>query len=228
MVVAAIEHSLRRPSDLRPEDVAGLTGPLVLVANAAPMCPLVRTLAAMRRRAGAWTVVEVLPSHAVWLDGSAEFRPSQHPWYGGPTEGLPIGSIVWSAADGWGLVVAGADMPCTCRADCRVYEHYRTVRLAIDGVGQVSAPPIPDHLARLGWYAPHLAWLAERGHTPRHAVPLGTVAMRADLRGGDHSGACLRDADLREADCRWAVLRGADLTGAWLDGAVGLPAGGVE
>ena len=81
------------------------------------------------------------------------------------------------------------------------------------------SPEIPEHLARLGWYAPHLAWLAEQGITPRHPVPEGAAPKRADLRGADLRGAYLRDAYLSGADLSGAYLSGAYLSGAYLSGA---------
>ena len=78
--------------------------------------------------------------------------------------------------------------------------------------------PIPDHLASLPWYAPHLAWLRSRYATPRHdpgeAAPRRANLVGADLRDADLVGADLRDADLRDADLRGADLSGADLSGA--------------
>ena len=88
--------------------------------------------------------------------------------------------------------------------------------------------PIPDHLASLPWYAPHLAWLRSRYATPRHdpgeAAPrranligaglVGAGLVGADLRDANLRGANLRGADLVDADLRGANLRGADLTGA--------------
>jgi len=65
-----------------------------------------------------------------------------------------------------------------------------------------NLPPIPAHLP--AWQARHIAWLAAEGYPISYAVPDGTEATRADLRGADLSG---------------AVLTGADLTGANLSGA---------
>ena len=71
--------------------------------------------------------------------------------------------------------------------------------------------PIPEHLARFSWYAPHLAWLKAERIGARHAVPRGTVARCADLSGADLSFAGLRNAHLSRAN-----LSGADLSGASL------------
>jgi hypothetical protein len=82
--------------------------------------------------------------------------------------------------------------------------------------------PIPAHLAAYPWYAPHQAWLAACGCTPRHestAVAMHAYLAGADLRGADLRGADLRDADLTRADLRDADLRDADLTHAYLAGA---------
>jgi len=93
--------------------------------------------------------------------------------------------------------------------------------------------PIPSHLAKLPWYAPHLAWAISAGYAVLHD-PADAEASRADLSGADLSGADLSDAvlrgadlsaadlrgaALRDADLRGAVLRGADLSGADLSGA---------
>jgi hypothetical protein len=51
--------------------------------------------------------------------------------------------------------------------------------------------PIPAHLAAYPWYAPHQAWLAACGCTPRHEST--AVAMHAYLAGADLRGANLRD-----------------------------------
>jgi uncharacterized protein YjbI with pentapeptide repeats len=81
--------------------------------------------------------------------------------------------------------------------------------------------------------------LASHGHATSYAVPDGTDAVRADLRGANLREADLREADLREAylreanlsganlreadlsgaDLRWANLRWANLSGAFLSGA---------
>jgi uncharacterized protein YjbI with pentapeptide repeats len=55
--------------------------------------------------------------------------------------------------------------------------------------------PIPDHLKKYDWYAPHQAWLVEMGYTPN---PAGAVPKRADLRGANLRCADLRGADLRD------------------------------
>jgi len=73
--------------------------------------------------------------------------------------------------------------------------------------------PIPSHLP--AWQAPHLAWLASRGHPTRYAVPDGIEPLRANLIGADLSG-----ADLSGADLSGAYLRGAYLSGVYLRGAV--------
>lgn len=65
--------------------------------------------------------------------------------------------------------------------------------------------PIPTHLARYDWYAPHLAWLRSQGHEVAHD-PGDAVAVRAGL-----SRAILSGADLCGADLRGAILSGADL-----------------
>lgn len=94
--------------------------------------------------------------------------------------------------------------------------------------------PFPSHLTKYDWYAPHQAWLRERGYSwhhdpaeasPRRMVLSGAVLSGADLRGAVLRGADLRDADLSDADLsdadlRDADLRGADLSDADLRGAV--------
>ena len=77
--------------------------------------------------------------------------------------------------------------------------------------------PIPYYLP--AWQAGHIAWLAAEGYPISYAVPDGTEATRADLRGADLSGAVLTGADLTGADLYGANLTGADLTGAYLYGA---------
>ena len=91
----------------------------------------------------------------------------------------------------------------------------------------MTLAPIPDRLAGYRWYAPHLAWLASMGLTPRHD-PGGAKPRRADLSDADLRGADLRDADLRGvdvrfADLRGAVLRGVDIRRAVLTGALRHP-----
>jgi hypothetical protein len=80
-----------------------------------------------------------------------------------------------------------------------------------------ALPPIPSHLPP--WQAPHLAWMASRGHATRYAVPDGTEAVRADLSGAYLSGANLIEANLSGANLSGADLRGANLSGADLHGA---------
>ena len=103
-----------------------------------------------------------------------------------------------------------------------------------------SRKPIPAHLAKFDWYAPHLAWMIAVGYTVEYdageAKPFradlsdavlsradlsDAVLSRADLSGAvlsraDLSGAVLRDADLRRADLSDAVLSRAVLSGAVL------------
>jgi hypothetical protein len=67
---------------------------------------------------------------------------------------------------------------------------------------------IPEHLARYGWYAPHLGWLCD---------PLS--GARANLSRADLSGACLSGANLSGADLSRANLSGAYLDGVNLSGA---------
>jgi hypothetical protein len=74
--------------------------------------------------------------------------------------------------------------------------------------------PIPDHLARLDWYAHHLAWLVSTGCVVRHDPPEGTMPQRANLRDANLREANLRDANLRGADLRDANLRDANLRDA--------------
>jgi hypothetical protein len=80
-------------------------------------------------------------------------------------------------------------------------------------------PPIPAHLAAYPWYAPHQAWLKAEGRQPGHAVPRGTVAKRADLRGANLSHANLERAYLSFTSFSRANLSGANLSGANLTGA---------
>jgi hypothetical protein len=84
--------------------------------------------------------------------------------------------------------------------------------------------PIPEHLKKFAWYAPHQAWLAQIGYA--HHDPAGAVAkcavlkyanlMGAYLMGAVLMGAELTDADLTGADLTGAVLTDADLTDAVL------------
>lgn len=135
VVVAAPEDRLREAGDMAPADVVGLGGPIVLVANGGTTGPLVRTLAALRRRGGAWTAVDVQHGRApVWLDGTATFgSPSRGYWDGASTEGLPVGSIVYGPY-GWGVVAREEDVPYGC--DCCGIELRRVERLAIVGGGE--------------------------------------------------------------------------------------------
>ena len=82
-----------------------------------------------------------------------------------------------------------------------------------------SRNPIPAHLAKFEWYAPHLAWMLKVGYVVDFD-PGESVSSRADLSGADLRGAVLRDADLRDADLSGADLRDADLRGAVLRDAV--------
>ena len=87
--------------------------------------------------------------------------------------------------------------------------------------------PIPEHLARFSWYAPHLAWLKAERIGARHAVPRGTVARCADLsfaglRNAHLSRANLSGADLSGASLYFTRLSGARLSGVNWTGAHGL------
>lgn len=87
--------------------------------------------------------------------------------------------------------------------------------------------PIPEHLRRYNWYAPHQAWLREQElehHDPGDAVAAQADLRGAGLRGAALIGAMLDGADLRRSDLRYADLRGSSLgrtylRGAWLIGA---------
>src|SRR3990167_6695248 len=88
--------------------------------------------------------------------------------------------------------------------------------------------PIPEHLKKFAWYAPHLAWLKSKGvriqhdlcDAPQKRADLRGANLRgADLRGAVLSGAVLSGADLRGADLRGADVRGAVLCGVVLSGA---------
>ena len=72
--------------------------------------------------------------------------------------------------------------------------------------------PIPARLAALPWYAPHLAYLASQGLTPRHD-PGGAEPKRADLAGADLAGADLTGADLTGPTWRWPTCGGLISTG---------------
>lgn len=61
---------------------------------------------------------------------------------------------------------------------------------------------IPKNLERFDWYAPHQAWLKNRGYS--YHDPGDAAASRADLSG----------ADLSRADLSGAYLRGANLSRA--------------
>jgi hypothetical protein len=61
--------------------------------------------------------------------------------------------------------------------------------------------------------------MASQGHATRYALPDGTEAVRASLRGASLSGANLRGASLSGANLRGAYLSGASLHGADLYGA---------
>ena len=83
----------------------------------------------------------------------------------------------------------------------------------------MAKPPIPEHLKRFSWYAPHQAWLKSEGIEPRHAVPRGAVARRADLSRANLSDADLSRVNLSRAALSYANLSGATLWGARLSGA---------
>jgi hypothetical protein len=78
--------------------------------------------------------------------------------------------------------------------------------------------PIPEHLAKLAWYAPHQAWLKAQGrlcrHDPGDANLTGANLTRANLTDADLTRAYLTDADLTRADLTDADLTDADLAGA--------------
>lgn len=77
--------------------------------------------------------------------------------------------------------------------------------------------PIPAHLTGYAWYAPHQAWLRDRGlphHDPGDAEP-----ERANLAGANLTDANLAGADLQDANLWCAILADAILTGAYLRGA---------
>lgn len=77
---------------------------------------------------------------------------------------------------------------------------------------------IPAHLVEFPWYAPHLAWLRERGLTTLHD-PGDARPARADLSGAVLCGADLHGVDLRGANLCFTVLIGANLRFALLSGA---------
>jgi hypothetical protein len=97
--------------------------------------------------------------------------------------------------------------------------------------------PIPDHLTKHAWYAPHQAWLRDRSkphHNPGDAEPqcanlaraylagaylAGANLARADLAGANLARADLADANLARAYLADAYLADADLAGAYLAGA---------
>ena len=58
--------------------------------------------------------------------------------------------------------------------------------------------PFPSHLTKYDWYAPHQAWLRERGYSWHHD-PAEASPRRMVLSGAVLSGADLGDADLRGA-----------------------------
>ena len=71
-----------------------------------------------------------------------------------------------------------------------------------------------SHLYKFDWYAPHQAWLAERGlpHHDHHGAKPERANLRfTDLRFTDLRYANLRYATLRSTDLRYANLRDADL-----------------
>ena len=70
---------------------------------------------------------------------------------------------------------------------------------------------IPVHLRQYTWYAPHQAWLASKGHEPRHDHG------DAELSDAWLSGAELSGVDLSGVDLSGVDLSGAKLTGAILD-----------
>lgn len=79
--------------------------------------------------------------------------------------------------------------------------------------------PIPKHLRRFEWYAPHLAWLRKQGWRLRHD-PGDAKPERAVLKGEDLSGENLQDADLRYLVLCGANLWGTNVQGGNLGGAI--------
>ena len=71
------------------------------------------------------------------------------------------------------------------------------------------------HLYKYEWYAPHQAWLAERGlpHHDHHGAKPERADLRfTDLRYVDLHSAYLRSANLYSADLRFIDLRDANLS----------------
>ena len=78
--------------------------------------------------------------------------------------------------------------------------------------------PIPEHLQKFVWYAPHQAWLKDRSGWCRHD-PGAALAARANLSDAYLTGAYLSDAYLTGAYLSGADLSGANLSDAYLTGA---------
>lgn len=77
--------------------------------------------------------------------------------------------------------------------------------------------PIPEHLKKYDWYAPHQAWLRKCGWP--HHDPGGVDARYARLTGADLRAANLHDAILTRAVLTVTNLMGAHLRAANLAGA---------